>query len=286
MHGASNAHGADTPDVAAWAPVKRSNVNKLVFGFLLLPLCTSCSETRLSFDVGPGAITNLKVDDDSFRFTLQTERGPRLVRTELRGLRVISAIADERGRALFEVSVEFGDGMVSVSETAGTDRLWIRQSQTRETIREHFVYNGRSLNIAYPKLDPVTMTKSFALYERGEHERIDPDLLGAFQAFEAFYHQDDALHANPEGELLIATLLAPETVHEIQAARASKTAGSEAATIALGRKNASVYCAIVGVGTGLKCFFGGAANPICLFGAYHSLACGLLEIVCSVWWAC
>jgi hypothetical protein len=259
-------------------------MKKVVFALLAIPLFASCSnkDTSTGVEEPAGSITDFRVDHSRFGFTVNTERGPRIVTAELDGARIVAAIERPAGQLLFEVSAELDEDSMIFSERTESDRLWFKQTRIANRVLEHFNLNGRELVVTYPSFDAVTMSKSFTLYQNGEHERVHPELLQAFSAFDKFYRTDNSLHWNVDGETLIATLLSPELAEEVRVAAAELGRGERPEAI-LEHKEISLWCASVGVATGLKCFFGGAANAFCLVGTAHSIACGLFELYCGLW---
>ena len=250
---------------------------------LLLPLACSNHDHPTQAQVSADKIAALEIDAGGLRFTAETPRGRRFVRVQPEGTRIRSRLEDASGRLLFGVAAEFDGRSMIVVESTEKDELRIERSYSAGDVHERLRLNGRELAVTYPQLDYRTMEKFREQYRRGDFARIPPRLLDAFRAFEEFYDAAQTLHWNPEGETLIATLLSRDLAERIRSALAEQPSihrrlGS--------RRDFSVHCAFVGIGTGLKCFFGGAGNPICLIGAYYSIGCGILELGCSLWWNC
>lgn len=260
----------------------RTHLRVGILGLLLASCSNDPSSTSL--DTNNHGIRDFKVGPRDLSFALDTSNGERFVMVRHEGERITASIASADRTPRFSISVRLRQDYVSVCEATSTDRLCISQTVRRGEVTERFELNGRGLVVKYPEVDPITMRKSFELYRRGEHERIRPDLRRAFEDVEGFYRADNSLHQSPDGAALAEALLSRALAAEVQAVKRSKS--FEPPELSRGRRGVTAFCAVVGIGTGLKCFFGGFGNPLCIAGTYTSIACGLFELACDLWWAC
>ena len=180
---------------------------------------------------------------------------------------------------------------LSFAANEHTGELWIRERTAVDemtiVLREHdgrmfesYDINGDRLAFDRPVLPAVQMEKALARYRAGDIDDAATSELweigDAFAAFDAFYTptMTNTLHHNEAGDLLMGLLQDPVV--------AGVVIGDDPTP---NRKDglSSRFCWVITACAGIKCLFGGLANPACAACASGAVGCAIMELYC--WWA-
>lgn len=178
------------------------------------------------------------------------------------------------------------------------DRIWFREQTTTDVMTvsagssgdrvfEEYDTNGDVYRVDVPALDDETRRRVIG-HSRSGWQPEDPEhveLVGSYADFEVYYnrHANNSLHDNPDGEVLVETLLNEQFAALAVGAAVQPVDGKDNEQPGKISDRARKICVGAGICARFKCMAGGWVNPLCVACGGTSIACTFATVAC--WFA-